>query len=97
MHLVLANIYTKMAFPKDKNNNSIPKPENSNELALKAEEEYKKALEIKSDFETNYSLGIYYNNWCADIINQLDNIRSQIKRKKKKKSRCAFYKKQYRY
>lgn len=85
LHLVLAGIYSKMAFPKDKNNNPLPKAANFNELVLKAEEEYKNAMALKSDFQSNYTLGIYYNNWCADIINQLDNIKDPAKRKAEEK------------
>ncbi len=86
LHLVLAGIYSKLAFPRDKNNNALAKPENFNELVLKAEDEYKKALELKPDFQNNYTLGIYYNNWCADIVNQLDNIKDIKKKKAEEKS-----------
>jgi hypothetical protein len=85
LHLVLAGIYSKLAFPRDKNNNAVPKAENFNELVLKSEEEYKKAMVLKSDFQTNYTLGIFYNNWCADIVNRLDNIQDKSAKKEEEK------------
>ncbi|HEY4799946.1 MAG TPA: hypothetical protein VII99_12775 [Bacteroidia bacterium] len=80
LHLVLASVYNKLAFPKEKGNNT-----NYMEYALKAEDEYKKAIDLKQDFQTYSTLGIYYHNWCAFVVNQLESIKDPKKAKEQDK------------
>jgi len=66
LYLVLGQTYTKMAFPKDKDNKDLPKPANFDDLVKKATEAFTKAHELKpDDFKVNYSIGAFYNNLGA--------------------------------
>lgn len=81
LHMVLAALYNKLAFPKDADKKPMAKPANFNDLITKAEDHYKKAVELKSDFTTNSEMGIFYYNWCADINNRIDDIKDANKKK----------------
>lgn len=68
LHLITANTYDNMANPKGADGKDIEKPANFSELFAKAEEHYKKTVELKpgnSEYSFNalYNLGaLYYNN-----------------------------------
>jgi Tfp pilus assembly protein PilF len=80
LHLVLAQTYNKLAFPKDISNKDLKKPINFNELIKKAEDGYSKTIEIKPDYLIGlYSAGIFYNNYGADILKQSENIKDPKK------------------
>lgn len=64
LYLVLGNIYDSQANPKDVTNKDSAKPANFEELMIKAELNYKKAVECKPEaFDANFNLGAVYNNW----------------------------------
>jgi len=51
----------------------------------KAAEDYKKAIELKSDyFEANYNLGVLYFNQAADMVNAANSIKSNDDYEKQK-------------
>lgn len=68
LHLITANTYDNMANPKGADGKDKEKPANFNELFAKAEEHYKKTVELKPSnneysFNALYNLGaLYYNN-----------------------------------
>ncbi|MBI3500789.1 MAG: tetratricopeptide repeat protein [Bacteroidetes bacterium] len=80
LHLVLGQTYNKVAFPKDAAGNDLPRTANSAGLAKKAEEEFNKAIELKPGYFAGlYSLGVFYNNMGAAIINEAENTKDPKK------------------
>lgn len=90
LHMVLAALYNKLAFPKDADKKPMAKPANFNDLITKAEDHYKKAVELKSDFTSNSEMGIFYYNWAADINNGLEDIKDPKKKKEADSQKDAF-------
>lgn len=71
MLFALASIYDKMSYENGKKNDTIE----FNKNFAKAEENYKKAIEIKPDyFEANFNLGAMYFNLAAEMINKANEI-----------------------
>lgn len=82
LHLVLGQTYNKMAFPKDAEGKDMARPENSAELAKKAEDEFNKTIQIKGDYVPGfYTMGVFYNNMGADILKQSDKLKDAQKLK----------------
>ena len=73
LYSAMASIYDKLANPRDlATGKDQPKPANYDELFGKAENGYKKALEVKPEyFEVNFNLGALYNNRAKYIFDQL--------------------------
>lgn len=63
LRLVVGQVYALLANPQDAEGKLLDKPTNFDDLNLKAEEQLKKANELKpNDFDINYELGkLYYN------------------------------------
>jgi tetratricopeptide (TPR) repeat protein len=78
LHLILGNTYDGMANPKGADGKDAPKPANFNDLFAKAEEHYKKAIDLKSDnkeyyFLALFDLGALYNNYGIYLTNKKSN------------------------
>lgn len=73
LHLVLGQTYQKMAF-------ADPKPANFDELVKKAEEQFKSATDLKTDyFNAYYNYGVFYSNWGASILNASQKLTDMSK------------------
>lgn len=75
LHIVTGNIYDGMANPKGADGKDKDKPANFSELFAKAEEHYKKAVDLKPSnqeyyFNALYNLGALYNNYGGYIYNK---------------------------
>lgn len=75
LHIVTGNIYDGMANPKGPDGKDKNKPANFSELFAKAEEHYKKAVDLKPAnpeyyFNALYNLGALYNNYGGYIYNK---------------------------
>ncbi|HWY13331.1 MAG TPA: hypothetical protein VN026_18520 [Bacteroidia bacterium] len=79
LHLITANTFDGMANPKTKGadgkDKDLDKPANFNELFAKAEEHYKKTVELKPtnteySFNALYNLGALYYNYGTYIYNK---------------------------
>ena len=94
LHLVLGQTYNKMAFPKDAAGKDLAKPSNFNELVKKTEDEFNKAIEIKPDYFVGlYSIGVFYNNLGADMLNQSEKLKDPKKVKAEEDKADAIFKK----
>jgi hypothetical protein len=90
LRIIIGNIYDGLANPKDKNGKDMDKPANFAELFGKAEENYKKAVDLKpgnQDYYYNalYNLGALYNNYGGYIYNKGMNDASIAKMAAKQK------------
>ena len=82
LYLVLGNLYDNMANPKDASGKDMEKPASYDQLFLKAEENYKKSIELKPDyFDGLYNIGVLYNNKGVAITKKADAIKDQAKYK----------------
>lgn len=80
LYLVRGNVYDNMANPKGANGADLNKPANYEELLKNAEEDYKKAIELKPNtFDAIYNLGVLYNNHGVYISKLADAISDQVK------------------
>lgn len=80
LYLVLGNVYDNLANPKDAAGKELDKPANYDELLSNAEINYKKAIELKSDyFDALYNLGVLYNNSGVTKAKKADTIIDQAK------------------
>jgi len=74
LHFALGSIYDKLSSPDDVTKK--PSKEDYRALRIKAEEAYKKALELKPDyFDAVYNLGALYFNEAGDIYKTLGDIK----------------------
>lgn len=72
----LANIYEKAAFPKNANNESLPKPANFSELFSKAEAAYGKAVAAApGNADYHYNFGVLYYEAATELIRQMNAIK----------------------
>ena len=77
LHLVLGGIYEGLANPKTNGSKPGGKVSNYQELMGMAEEHYRKAIDIRSDyFEAYYNLGAMYFNQGADMMNEANALKS---------------------
>ena len=82
LYLVRGNIYDNLANPKDASGKDLEKPKDYTNLLALAESDYKKAIELKSDyFDALYNLGVLYNNQGVELNKQADKITDQKKYK----------------
>jgi tetratricopeptide (TPR) repeat protein len=80
LFLVRGNMYDNLANPKDKDGKDLEKPKDYPDLFKKAEEDYKKAIELKADyFDALYNLGALYNNNGVYIAKLADKITDNAK------------------
>jgi len=80
LFLVRGNMYDNLANPKDKDGKDLDKPKDYQDLFKKAEEDYKKAIELKPDyFDALYNLGALYNNNGVHIAKLADKITDNAK------------------
>lgn len=80
LYLVTGNIYDNMANPKGKSGKDTTKPANFDELFAKAEEYYKKAVDLKPTnqdyyFNALYNLGALYNNYGGYLSNEMSKLK----------------------
>ncbi len=86
LYLALGSSYDNLANPRDAGGKELVKPDNSKELMIKAEQAYKKGLEISPDnYELNYNLGAMYFNEGAEMANATNNIKDNVLFEKEKK------------
>jgi tetratricopeptide (TPR) repeat protein len=77
LYLALGSSYDNLASPKDASGKDLAKPVNHAELMSKAEQAYKKGIEVNpNNFELNYNLGAIYFNQAAELANTANNIKS---------------------
>ncbi|MBP6334083.1 MAG: tetratricopeptide repeat protein [Bacteroidia bacterium] len=77
LYLALGSTYDNLANPRDPEGNELAKPGNANEYMTKAEQAYKRGLEISPEnYEINYNLGAMYFNQAAEMANEANNIKS---------------------
>ena len=84
LHLVRGNIYDNLANPKDASGADLPKPNDYSENIKMAEVDYKKAIELRTNyFDALYNLGVLYFNQGALLNKQASeiNIKEQAKYK----------------
>lgn len=75
LYFALGNTYDNLANPRDKDGKELGKPKNFDELSLKAENAYKKAIEIKSDYyDALYNIGVLKYNEGAEYMNRIKDI-----------------------
>lgn len=72
LQLVLGNVYDNLANPKGRSGKDTTKPEDYENLVLKAAEHYQKAIDLKpsnqeSYFNALYNLGALYNNYGGTL------------------------------
>lgn len=80
LYLVRGNMYDNLANPKDKDGKDLEKPKDYPDMFKKAEEDYKKAIELKPDyFDALYNLGALYNNNGVYIAKAADKITDNAK------------------
>lgn len=71
----LANAYTNLAFPKDNEGKSMPKPSNFDELIAKAEAGFEKALAVSPDnMGYHYDIGVLHFNQAAEVTEEMNNV-----------------------
>jgi tetratricopeptide (TPR) repeat protein len=75
LHFITGNIYDGMANPKTPDGKDKDKPVNFSDLFAKAEEHYKKAVDLKPSnqdyyFNALYNLGALYNNYGVYLYNK---------------------------
>ncbi len=86
MWFALGNVYDKLSSDDFKSN----KTADHDAHFAKAEEAYKKAIEIKADyFEANFNLGAMYYNLAADMIKKANDI-DAIKLKEYNEAKAKF-------
>ena len=74
LYVAKATAYFNMSYPKKE----TKKPQNYDELMTKAEDNYKKALELDPKYADAWaSLGVVYNNWSIDQANRCDDLIKQ--------------------
>lgn len=78
-YLVRGNIYDNMANPKDAQGKDTDKPANFEENFAKAENDYKKAIELKPEnkdhlYNSLYNLGAMYNNYGGYLQTAASNV-----------------------
>lgn len=104
LHLIVANTYDNMANPKTKGpdgkDKDMDKPENFSELFGKAEEHYKKTVELKPSnpeysFNALYNLGALYYNYGTYMYNKEMNDATITKLAAKQKEIMAKCTEQY--
>lgn len=80
LYYVLGQTYDNLANPR-KDGKDLPKPANFTELAAKAEESYKKALEIKPDlYDALYMYGALLYNQGAELYNKANELDYRTKK-----------------
>jgi tetratricopeptide (TPR) repeat protein len=80
LYLVRGNIYDNLGNPKDNSGKEIEKPKDYETLLKNAENDYKKAVELKPDyFDALYNLGVLYNNHGVAISKLADKITDNAK------------------
>jgi tetratricopeptide (TPR) repeat protein len=83
LYLVKGNIYDNLANPKDAKGKDLEAPKNYDELIVKAETNYKKAVELDpKNMEALTSLGILYNNWAGNWQKRCDDLIKQATKQK---------------
>jgi len=104
LHLIVANTYDNMANPKTKGpdgkDKDMDKPENFADLFGKAEEHYKKTVELKPSnleysFNALYNLGALYYNYGTYMYNKEMNDATITKLASKQKEIMAKCTEQY--
>lgn len=86
LYLALGSTYDNLANPRDSSGKESKKPANSKELLVKAEQSYKRGLEISpNNYELNYNLGAMYFNQAAEMINATNSIKDNVLFEKEKK------------
>jgi len=86
LYLALGSTYDNLASPRDSEGKELPKPDNTEELSAKAEQAYKRGLEINPDhYEMNYNLGALYYNKAAEMVNASASIKSDTEYEKARK------------
>lgn len=95
LHLILAGSYDGMMSPKGADGKDLPRPANADELFTKAEEHYKKAIELKPSadylYNANLQLGAMYNNQAIYISNDFNKnakITDLAKKQKEVDAKC---------
>lgn len=74
LYVAKATAYFNMAYPKK----DAKKPQNFDELMNKAEENYKKAVELDPKYADAWaSLGVVYNNWSIEQASRCDDLIKQ--------------------
>jgi Tfp pilus assembly protein PilF len=71
LNFVVGNVYDRLANPKNADGSDAVKPANYEELLSKAEQYYKRAIELKPTYiDANYNLGVLYYNQSVYYYNQ---------------------------
>jgi tetratricopeptide (TPR) repeat protein len=82
LYLVRGNIYDNLANPKDAAGKDMEKPKDYDNLMLSAENDYKKAIELKPDYyDALFNLGVLYNNKGVALNKKADTITDNAKYK----------------
>jgi len=77
LYFARANITDNIANPKDLSGKDLPKPADYEARLKAAEDDYKKAIDIKPDFfDALFNLGVLYNNHGREITVQADKLSS---------------------
>ncbi len=85
LYLALGSTYDNLANPKDAVGDDLPRPANHAEYMTKAEDAYRKGLQINpNSFELNYNLGAIYFNQAAEMANAANNLKSNAEFEKAK-------------
>ncbi len=81
----LGNSYEKVAFPKDGSGKTVSRPANGQELFTKAEDAYRKALNLKPENpDYNYNFGVLYYDVAVDYNGQMNEIKGMSAAETKK-------------
>jgi hypothetical protein len=100
LHLITANTYDNMANPKGADGKDLEKPANFNDLFLKAEDHYKRTIDLKPanseySYNASYNLGAMYYNYGTHIYNKGMNDATITKLAAKQKEIIAQSNEQY--
>ena len=80
LYLVRGNIYDNLANPKDAANKELEKPKDYDEKIKLSEADYKKAIELKTDyFDALFNLGVLYYNQGVAINKKANQITDNAK------------------
>jgi predicted Zn-dependent protease len=85
LYFARANITDNIANPKDASGKDLDKPKDYKTKLKAAEDDYKKALDLKPDFfDGLFNLGVLYNNHGREINMQADKLSSDKASEKQK-------------
>jgi len=80
LYFARGNMYDNLSNPKDAKGKELEKPKDAEEKMKMAEEDYKKAIELKPDyFDALYNLGALYYNSGVTLGNKANTITDQKK------------------